>query len=121
MLMTVCCGDVISRMFSLRWSSMRRGRGREGVPRSLGSPWRGSGGDRHCWSCCSRSKDLLPLPLAAVREGIDRRLRQSGADAGDLDPSPSVGTTSLWRRERVFKGGAEVLREFNWRNPVPCS
>jgi hypothetical protein len=104
MLMTVCCGEVVSRMFSLRWSLMRRGRGREGVPSSLGRPWRGSGGDLHCWSCCSSSKDLLPLPLAAVREGIDRRLREAGADAGDLDPGPGVGSPSLGRRERVFNG-----------------
>jgi hypothetical protein len=56
-----------------------------------------------------------------VREGIDRRLRQAGADAGDLNPDAGVGSASLWRRERVFIGGVEVLYKFHGRNPVACS
>jgi hypothetical protein len=55
-----------------------------------------------------------------VRERVDRRLREAGADAGYLDPGPGVGSTSLGRRERIFNGGAEELWDFHRGNPVAC-
>jgi hypothetical protein len=56
-----------------------------------------------------------------VREGVDRRLRQAEADAGDLKPASGIGSSSLWRRERVFIVGAEVLCKLHGRDPVSCS
>jgi hypothetical protein len=122
MLMTVSCGGVVVAASAPKGLvTKRRGRAREGTPGYPGFPCRGNSGVLHCCCWCRSSKDLLPLPLAAVREGVDRRLRQAGADAGDLKPGSGIGSVSLWRRERVFIGGAEVLCKLHGRDPVTCS